>query len=108
MRRRTGSPGICLTRGWSGKEGRNGEEEKTFSPVTSTSLSVPVSVDVNTFAEYEVIATTKDGKTSKAKKKYEVFCNARIHNPADLNKYIDPDMTEAKEYEGMASKLKRD
>lgn len=87
---------------------RNGDEEKTFSPVTSTSLSVPVSVDVNTIAEYEVIATMKDGKTSKAKKRYEVFCNARVHNPMDLTQYISPDMNEAKEYEGMASKLKRD
>ncbi len=86
---------------------RNGDEDSEVTP-KSTSFNVPVSVDVNTVADYEVVVTLKNGKTSKSNKKtYEVFCNARVHDPNDLTKYNGgPIADEEQEYQSV--QLKRD
>lgn len=85
----------------------NDKVVKTFDNVNSLNIDVPVSVELNNIADYEVVVNLKNGKVQKAKKRYEVFCDQRLHDSSDPTKYRDKSMTVEKEYERVSGKLKR-
>ena len=60
---------------------RKGETVKTFSgaEIKGLSYEVPVSIDLNKIANFDIKVTLKNGKTASAKKTYEVFCFRRNH-----------------------------
>ncbi len=47
--------------------------------LTSLDYEIPVSVDLNRIANFEVVVTAKDGKVYRARKTYEVYCLRRNH-----------------------------
>ncbi|MCQ2099631.1 MAG: FecR family protein [Fibrobacter sp.] len=74
------------------------------SDLSSLNYSADVEVEQNHIAEYEVVAKLKNGKTKRAKKTYTVFCGNHSRN----GNALDPDMTEAQEFEEAKADLVRD
>jgi hypothetical protein len=73
---------------------RNGKPFKTFDAVDLTSLSyeVPISIARNKIADFEVVATLKNGKNFRAKKTYEVYCLVTNHPGGKArNSIVPPD-----------------
>ena len=60
---------------------RKGETVKTFSgaEIKGLSYEVPVSIDLNRIANFDIKVALKSGKSVSAKKTYEVFCHRRNH-----------------------------
>lgn len=73
--------------------------------LTSLDYDVPISVERNHIAEYEVVVSTKGGKNFRAKKTYEVFCLVSNHPGGKArNRIVDEDQ----EYERVKSQLVKD
>jgi len=73
---------------------RNGKPFKTFDAADLTSLSyeVPISIARNKIADFEVVATLKNGKNFRAKKTYEVYCLVTNHPGGKArNSIVPPD-----------------
>ncbi len=73
---------------------RNGKPFKTIdaSDLTSLSYEVPVSIARNKIADFEVVATLKNGKNFRAKKTYEVYCLVTNHPGGKArNSIVPPD-----------------
>lgn len=60
---------------------RAGKVIKTYGQLELNGLNyeIPVSIDLNKIANFEVVVTLKNGKSISAKKTYEVFCFRRNH-----------------------------
>lgn len=73
---------------------RNGKPFKTFdaSDLTSLAYEMPVSIERNKIADFEVVATLKNGKNFRAKKTYEVYCMVANHPGGKArNSIVPPD-----------------
>ena len=73
---------------------RNGKTFKTFdaNDLTSLAYEVPVSIERNKIADFEVVATLKNGKNFRAKKTYEVYCMVANHPGGKArNSIVPPD-----------------
>lgn len=73
---------------------RNGKPFKTFdaNDLTSLAYEVPVSIERNKIADFEVVATLKNGKNFRAKKTYEVYCMVANHPGGKArNSIVPPD-----------------
>lgn len=73
---------------------RNGKPFKTFdaNDLTSLAYEVPVSIERNKIANFEVVATLKNGKNFRAKKTYEVYCMVANHPGGKArNSIVPPD-----------------
>ena len=73
---------------------RDGNPFKTFDAADLTSLSyeVPISIARNKIADFEVVATLKNGKNFRAKKTYEVYCLVTNHPGGKArNSIVPPD-----------------
>ena len=73
---------------------RNGKPFKTFdaNDLTSLTYEVPVSIERNKIADFEVVATLKNGKNFMAKKTYEVYCMVANHPGGKArNSIVPPD-----------------
>lgn len=60
---------------------RNGKPFKTFGAgdLTSLNYEVPLTIARNKIADFEVVATLKNGKKIRAKKTFEVYCLVTNH-----------------------------
>ena len=73
---------------------RNGKPFKTFdaNDLTSLAYEVPVTIERNKIADFEVVATLKNGKNFRAKKTYEVYCMVANHPGGKArNSIVPPD-----------------
>ena len=73
---------------------RNGKHFKTFdaNDLTGLAYEVPVSIERNKIADFEVVATLKNGKNFRAKKTYEVYCMVANHPGGKArNSIVPPD-----------------
>lgn len=73
---------------------RNGKPFKTLdaNDLTSLAYEVPVSIERNKIADFEVVATLKNGKNFRAKKTYEVYCMVANHPGGKArNSIVPPD-----------------
>ena len=73
---------------------RNGKPFKTFgaNDLTALSYEVPVSIERNRIADFEVVASLKNGKNFRAKKTYEVYCMVANHPGGKArNSIVPPD-----------------
>ncbi|MBO4435514.1 MAG: FecR domain-containing protein [Fibrobacter sp.] len=94
---------------------RKGEVVESFNNVSALTYEVPVSIDLNTIAKFDIEIALKNGKKIRMTKTYEVFCERRNHmgkarNCVQYDK-VDGggcDESHAEEYEAAKSKLKED
>ena len=94
---------------------RKGEVVESFNNVSALTYEVPVSIDLNTIAKFDIEIALKNGKKIRMTKTYEVFCERRNHmgkarNCVQYDK-VDGggcDESHAEEYEAVKSKLKED
>ena len=73
---------------------RNGKPFKSFAAgdLTTLAYEVPVSIERNKIADFEVVATLKNGKNFRAKKTYEVYCMVANHPGGKArNSIVPPD-----------------
>ena len=73
---------------------RNGKPFKTLdaNDLTSLAYEVPVTIERNKIADFEVVATLKNGKNFRAKKTYEVYCMVANHPGGKArNSIVPPD-----------------
>ena len=73
---------------------RNGKPFKSFAAgdLTALAYEVPVSIERNKIADFEVVATLKNGKSFRAKKTYEVYCMVANHPGGKArNSIVPPD-----------------
>ena len=56
-----------------------GEVVQSFSTASGLTYEVPVSIDLNTIAKFDIEVSLKNGKKVRATKTYEVFCHRRNH-----------------------------
>jgi hypothetical protein len=73
---------------------RNGKPFKTIdaNDLTSLAYEVPVSIARNKIADFEVVATLKNGKRYRAKKTFEVYCLVSNHPGGKArNSVVPPD-----------------
>lgn len=56
-----------------------GEVVQSFSTASGLTYEVPVSIDLNTIAKFDIEVSLKNGKKVRATKTYEVFCFRRNH-----------------------------
>ena len=73
---------------------RNGKPFKTFdaNDLTSLAYEVPVTIERNKIADFEVVAILKNGKNFRAKKTYEVYCMVANHPGGKArNSIVPPD-----------------
>lgn len=73
---------------------RNGKPFKTFdaNDLTSLAYEVPLTIERNKIADFEVVATLKNGKNFRAKKTYEVYCMVANHPGGKArNSIVPPD-----------------
>ena len=56
-----------------------GEVVQSFSTAGGLTYEVPVSIDLNTIAKFDIEVSLKNGKKVRATKTYEVFCHRRNH-----------------------------
>ena len=94
---------------------RKGEVVESFNNVSALTYEVPVSIDLNTIAKFDIEIALKSGKKIRMTKTYEVFCERRNHmgkarNCVQYDK-VDGggcDDSHEEEYEAAKSKLKED
>jgi hypothetical protein len=73
---------------------RNGKPFKTFAAgdLTALAYEVPISIERNRIADFEVVAALKNGKNFRAKKTYEVYCMVANHPGGKArNSIVPPD-----------------
>lgn len=58
---------------------RKGEVVQSFNNVSALTYEVPVSIDLNTIAKFDIEIALKSGKKIRTTKTYEVFCFRRNH-----------------------------
>lgn len=58
---------------------RKGEVVQSFNNVSALTYEVPVSIDLNTIAKFDIEIALKSGKKIRTTKTYEVFCFSRNH-----------------------------
>ncbi len=94
---------------------RKGEVVESFNNVSALTYEVPVSIDLNTIAKFDIEIALKSGKKIRMTKTYEVFCERRNHMGKARNcvKYDTVegggcDESHAEEYEVVKGKLKED
>lgn len=94
---------------------RKGEVVESFNNVSALTYEVPVSIDLNTIAKFDIEIALKSGKKIRMTKTYEVFCERRNHmgkarNCVQYDKVEGGgcDESHAEEYEAAKSKLKED
>ena len=94
---------------------RKGEVVESFNNVSALTYEVPVSIDLNTIAKFDIEIALKSGKKIRTTKTYEVFCERRNHmgKARDCVQYDKVegggcDESHAEEYEAAKSKLKED
>jgi hypothetical protein len=58
---------------------RKGEVVQSFNNVSALTYEVPVSIDLNTIAKFDIEIALKNGKKIRTTKTYEVFCFRRNH-----------------------------
>lgn len=58
---------------------RKGEVVESFNNVSALTYEVPVSIDLNTIAKFDIEIALKSGKKIRTTKTYEVFCFRRNH-----------------------------
>lgn len=94
---------------------RKGEVVQSFNNISGLNYEVPVSIDLNTIAKYDIEVALKNGKKVRTTKTYEVFCFRRNHmgkarNCVQYDK-VDGggcDPSHAEEYEAVKGQLKED
>lgn len=94
---------------------RKGEVVESFNNVSALTYEVPVSIDLNTIAKFDIEIALKNGKKIRTTKTYEVFCFRRNHmgkarNCVQYDK-VDGggcDESHAEEYEAVKGQLKED
>lgn len=94
---------------------RKGEVVQSFNNVSALTYEVPVSIDLNTIAKFDIEIALKNGKKIRTTKTYEVFCFRRNHmgkarNCVQYDK-VDGggcDESHAEEYEAVKGLLKED
>lgn len=94
---------------------RKGEVIESFNNISGLTYEVPVSIELNTIAKFDIEVALKNGKKIRMTKTYEVFCERRNHmgkarNCVQYDK-VDGggcDESHAEEYEAAKSKLKED
>jgi len=94
---------------------RKGEVVQSFNNVSALTYEVPVSIDLNTIAKFDIEIALKNGKKIRTTKTYEVFCFRRNHmgkarNCVQYDK-VDGggcDESHAEEYEAVKGQLKED
>ncbi|MBR2306462.1 MAG: FecR domain-containing protein [Fibrobacter sp.] len=94
---------------------RKGEVVQSFNNVSALTYEVPVSIDLNTIAKFDIEIALKSGKKIRTTKTYEVFCFRRNHmgkarNCVQYDK-VDGggcDESHAEEYEAVKGLLKED
>ena len=94
---------------------RKGEVVESFNNVSALTYEVPVSIDLNTIAKFDIEIALKSGKKIRMTKTYEVFCERRNHmgkarNCVQYDKVEGGgcDESHEEEYEAAKSKLKED
>ena len=94
---------------------RKGEVVQSFNNISGLNYEVPVSIELNTIAKYDIEVALKNGKKVRTTKTYEVFCFRRNHmgkarNCVQYDKVegggCDP--SHAEEYEAVKGQLKED
>lgn len=58
---------------------RKGEVVQSFNNISGLNYEVPVSIDLNTIAKFDIEIALKNGKKIRTTKTYEVFCFRRNH-----------------------------
>ena len=94
---------------------RKGEVVQAFNNISGLNYEVPISIELNTIAKFDIEIALKSGKKIRMTKTYEVFCERRNHmgkarNCVQYDK-VDGggcDESHAEEYEAAKSKLKED
>ena len=94
---------------------RKGEVVQSFNNVSALTYEVPVSIDLNTIAKFDIEIALKNGKKIRTTKTYEVFCFRRNHmgkarNCVQYDK-VDGggcDESHEEEYEAVKGQLKED
>lgn len=94
---------------------RKGEVVQSFNNISGLNYEVPVSIDLNTIAKFDIEIALKSGKKIRTTKTYEVFCFRRNHmgkarNCVQYDK-VDGggcDESHAEEYEAVKGQLKED
>jgi hypothetical protein len=94
---------------------RKGEVVQSFNNVSALTYEVPVSIDLNTIAKFDIEIALKSGKKIRTTKTYEVFCFRRNHmgkarNCVQYDK-VDGggcDESHEEEYEAVKGQLKED
>lgn len=86
---------------------RGGKLVKAFdeNDLTSMDYEVPVAIESNHIAEYEVVVAAKNGKKFRAKKTYEVYCLKSNHAGGNMRNSRFP---LDKEYEMVKDQLVKD
>ena len=94
---------------------RKGEVVQSFNNISGLNYEVPVSIDLNTIAKFDIEIALKSGKKIRTTKTYEVFCLRRNHMGKARNcvKYdkVDGggcDESHAEEYDAAKGLLKED
>ncbi|MBR1744459.1 MAG: FecR domain-containing protein [Fibrobacter sp.] len=94
---------------------RKGEVVQSFNNISGLNYEVPVSIDLNTIAKFDIEIALKSGKKIRTTKTYEVFCLRRNHmgkarNCVQYDK-VDGggcDESHAEEYDAAKGLLKED
>jgi hypothetical protein len=94
---------------------RKGEVVQSCNNVSALTYEVPVSIDLNTIAKFDIEIALKNGKKIRTTKTYEVFCFRRNHmgkarNCVQYDK-VDGggcDESHEEEYEAVKGQLKED
>lgn len=95
---------------------RKGEVVQSFNNVSALTYEVPVSIDLNTIAKFDIEIALKSGKKIRTTKTYEVFCFRRNHMGGKARNCVlydkvdggGCDESHAEEYEAVKGQLKED
>lgn len=95
---------------------RKGEVVQSFNNVSALTYEVPVSIDLNTIAKFDIEIALKSGKKIRTTKTYEVFCFRRNHMGGKARNCVLYDKVEGggcdesheEEYEAVKGQLKED
>ena len=95
---------------------RKGEVVQSFNNVSALTYEVPVSIDLNTIAKFDIEIALKSGKKIRTTKTYEVFCFRRNHMGGKARNCVlydkvdggGRDESHAEEYEAVKGQLKED
>jgi hypothetical protein len=94
---------------------RKGEVVQSFNNVSALTYEVPVSIDLNTIAKFDIEIALKNGKKIRTTKTYEVFCFRHNHMGKARNCVLYDkvegggcDESHEEEYEAVKGQLKED